>query len=88
MSNIKLYEAISKIIDLRPKIPTFDVWEVAEMVNARYDWEEFGDLDTETVAAWIASIFGWDKTFSIADAEYVCDMASDDGYRGASGWYK
>lgn len=88
MSNIKLYEAVSRIIDLRPKIPTFSVREVAEMVNSRYDWEEFGDLDIDTVAEWIAQIWGWDRIFTLEEAKEVCNEASNDGYHGAKGWYK
>lgn len=88
MGNVKLYDAVSRFIDKRPKIPTFNVWEVANRVNSRYDWEEFGDLDIDTVAEWIADMYGWDKRFTLEEAEHVCDLASNDGYRGASGWYK
>jgi hypothetical protein len=86
--NIKLSDAISNVIDRRPKIPTFSIWEVAGMVNSRYDWEEFGDLDIDTVAEWIAQLYGWEKEFTMEEAKDVCLLASNDGYRGARGWYK
>lgn len=88
MGNVKLYDAVSRFIDKREKIPTFNIREVAEMVASRYDWEEFGDLDIDTVAEWIAQIWGWDKIFTLEEAEKVCNDASNDGYHGARGWYK
>lgn len=86
MSNIKLSEAVSRFIDKRPKEIKFNIWEVAEMVDARYDYEEFGDLNIETVAEWISKSWGWNYKFTPEEAKTVCDIASNDGFRGASGW--
>lgn len=85
MGNIKLYDAVSRFIDKRPKIQYLSIPEVAQMVNLRYDWEEFGDLDTEIVAEWIGNTWGWDSIFTLEEASNICDIAANDGFRGARG---
>lgn len=85
MSNIRLYDAVSRFIDKRPKIRYFSIPEVARRVNSRYEWEEFGELNLDTVAEWIGNTWGWDNMFTLEEANNICDIAYNDGFRGARG---
>lgn len=77
--NVK-FNDIVKVVDKRPKEILLDHYEVAGLINSRYDWEEFGDLDEDSVVDWLVGEYGWDRRFTIKEAHALCDYAALNGF--------
>lgn len=55
--------------------------DVARMVLSALDWDEFRSAPEQDVSDWIASMYGWEATFTLAEAEAIVKMARNNGYR-------
>lgn len=72
-----------EIVQIKGKNPyrTYSLWEVAEIISSRYEWEEFRELDPQIPAEWLASIYGWDADrFTETQVNEILQMASNRGY--------
>lgn len=54
--------------------------DVAQMVLSAIDWDEFRSVPEECVSDWIASLYGWEASFSLEEAQAIVNMARNNGY--------
>ena len=54
--------------------------DVSRMVLSALDWDEFRSVPEEDVSDWIASMYGWEATFTREEAQAIVDLARNNGY--------
>lgn len=54
--------------------------DVSRMVLSALDWDEFRSVPEQTVSDWIASMYGWEATFTREEAQGIVDLARNNGY--------
>lgn len=59
----------------------YSIPEVAQMVQSAYEWEEFREVPEQAVSDWIASMYGWESSFTLEQAKEIVNIARNNGWR-------
>ncbi len=58
----------------------YSIPEVARMIQSAYEWEEFREVPEQVVSDWIAEMYGWEKYFTLEEAQEIVNVARNNGW--------